>query len=393
MVSEAPEISIAEPAVLGVSVVGDDIATVVRDATGEIVASNYVELADESPNAALDALRELVDSAPFAIDHIALTCARPDVRAHLEFSMNAPGAPEWASAVSFVDLPHALAQVAHRDATGDVAAVVLDRSGALASGASIALVNAEHSSVLASAAVAAPQSVPLTDPQGAGGLVAHLNSLTRGAGATRVVAAGSGAQLPDAVRVIETATGASVAVAAAPVFAVAQSVTEVIAADTRAIPVAAAAVGPAATASVGTAAAAPTTAATGGVGLRWWIIGGAAGLAALLCVVALVALFSGKDGADTPAAVTSTVTVPGPNSVATVTRSGQPDDTQTVVDQQTVTSTVTQPPVTSTATLTVTSTATATATATVTEQETVTSVVTTTVSAPQLGPGNPGAGG
>ena len=388
MVSESPEISIAEPAVLGVSVVGDEIATVVRDATGEIVASNHVELADESPNAALDALRELVDSAPFAIDHIVLTCARPDVRAHLEFSMNAPGAPEWASAVSFVDLPHALAQVAHRDATGDVAAVVLDRFGALASGASIALVNAEHPSVLASAAVTAPQSVPLTDPQGAGGLVAHLNSLTRGAGATRVVAAGSGAQLPDAVRAIETATGTPVTVAAAPVFALAQGVTEVIAADTRAIPVAAAAVGPAAAASVGPAAAAPTT-AMGGVGVRWWIIGGAAGLAALLCVVALVALFTGKDDSGTPAAVTSTVTVPGPTSEVTVTRTGQPD-TQTVVDQQTVTSTVTRPPVTTTATQTVTSTATA--TATVTEQETVTSVVTTTVSAPQLGPGNPGAG-
>ncbi|MGX7695173.1 hypothetical protein ACWPN4_09750 [Gordonia polyisoprenivorans] len=391
MVSESPEISIAEPAVLGVSVVGDEIATVVRDATGEIVASNHVELADESPNAALDALRELVDSAPFTIDHIVLTCARPDVRAHLEFSMNAPGAPEWASAVSFVDLPHALAQVAHRDATGDVAAVVLDRSGALASGASIALVNAEHSSVHASAAVAAPQSVPLTDAQGADGLVAHLNSLTRGAGATRVVAAGSGAQMPDAVRAIETATGSPVTVAAAPVFALAQGVTEVIAADTRAIPVAAAAVGPAAAASVGTAAAAPTT-AMGGVGVRWWIIGGAAGLAALLCVVALVALFTGKDDSGTPAAVTSTVTVPGPTSEVTVTRTGQPD-TQTVVDQQTVTSTVTRPPVTSTATQTVTSTATATATATVTEQETVTSVVTTTVTAPQLGPGNPGAGG
>ena len=391
MVSESPEISIAEPAVLGVSVVGDEIATVVRDATGEIVASNQVELADESPNAALDALRELVDSAPFTIDHIVLTCARPDVRAHLEFSMNAPGAPEWASAVSFVDLPHALAQVAHRDATGDVAAVVLDRSGALASGASIALVNAEHSSVHASAAVAAPQSVPLTDPQGADGLVAHLNSLTRGAGATRVVAAGSGAQMPDSVRAIETATGSPVTVAAAPVFALAQGVTEVIAADTRAIPVAAAAVGPAAAASVGTAAAAPTT-AMGGVGVRWWIIGGAAGLAALLCVVALVALFTGKDDSGTPAAVTSTVTVPGPTSEVTVTRTGQPD-TQTVVDQQTVTSTVTRPPVTSTATQTVTSTATATATATVTEQETVTSVVTTTVTAPQLGPGNPGAGG
>lgn len=389
--SESPEISIAEPAVLGVSVVGDEIATVVRDATGEIVASNHVELADESPNAALDALRELVDSAPFTIDHIVLTCARPDVRAHLEFSMNAPGAPEWASAVSFVDLPHALAQVAHRDATGDVAAVVLDRSGALASGASIALVNAEHSSVHASAAVAAPQSVPLTDAQGADGLVAHLNSLTRGAGATRVVAAGSGAQMPDAVRAIETATGSPVTVAAAPVFALAQGVTEVIAADTRAIPVAAAAVGPAAAASVGTAAAAPTT-AMGGVGVRWWIIGGAAGLAALLCVVALVALFTGKDDSGTPAAVTSTVTVPGPTSEVTVTRTGQPD-TQTVVDQQTVTSTVTRPPVTSTATQTVTSTATATATATVTEQETVTSVVTTTVTAPQLGPGNPGAGG
>ncbi|MGC5248633.1 hypothetical protein ACPXB3_17120 [Gordonia sp. DT219] len=380
--SESPEISIAEPAVLGVSVVGDEIATVVRDATGEIVASNHAELADGSPPAVLDALTELVGSAPFRIAHIVITCARSDVRSHLDFSVNAPGRPDWASAVSFIDLPHALAQAVRRDGTGEVAVVALDRAGALVRGTSIALVDATHASVLGAAEVAPDHALPVTDPVGAGWLVAHLDSLTGGSTVAGVLAVGSGAQMPEAVSAIEAATGASVTVAPAPVFALAQGVTEVITADTRAIPVTSAvAAAPAApTAAAAVAGAKPT--ARHGSGFRWWIIGGAAGLAVLLCLIALVALFSTRGGDDAPAAVTSTVSVPGPTTEVTVTRTSRAD-AETVVDQQTVTRTrtVTPPPVSNT----VTQTATVTATATVTEQETVTSVVTTTVPVPAAG--------
>lgn len=363
---ESPEISIAEPAVLGVSVVADEIATVVRDATGEIVASNHVELADGSPASALEALRELVDTAPFTIDHIVATCARVDVRAHLEFSAHAPGGPAWGSAVSFIDLPHVLAHVARGEGTGVIGALALDRDGSLAVGSSVALVDAQYATVRGAVDVAVGDSIPLTQPAGARALAGYLRSLSRGPGPTRIVAVGSGAQLPEVITAISSATGASVFVGGAPVFALAQGATEAITAETQVIPVMPAPIPMPFGGHSGEA-----TTAIRPSGARWWIIGGAAGLAALLCMVALVAVFTTNNN-DAPAAVTSTVTAPGTTTEVVVTRTGRPD-TETVTNEQTVTRTLTPPAVTSTVAQTTTE------TATVTVQQTVTSVVTSTV--------------
>ncbi|MEP9394941.1 hypothetical protein ABLE92_22295 [Gordonia sp. VNQ95] len=387
--SQSPDLNITGPAVLGVSVLGEEIASVVLDAAGEIVASNFVDLADDSPESALTALTELVDSAPFEIDHIVTTCARPDVRAHLDFALHGPGAPAWAAAVVFVDLPAALAQVAGREGGGVVGVVTLDQSGALATGDTLALVDATAARTIRTAQVSPADAHSLSDAAGATAAAALLRPLTADPSPARFLCVGSGAQLPEVVSAVAAATGRPAAPVGAPVFAVAQGATAVVLADTRAIPVGAAvggaAVGGAAVggAAVGHTApayatddAAPTT-AIGSHGLRWWAIGGAAGVAALLCLAVLVALFTGV-GSETPAAVTSTTTVTGTTGEITVTRAGDPV-TQTVVDEQTVTETTTPPTVTRTTAQTVTQTQTQTQTETQTATQTVTESATATV--------------
>ncbi|MGV9669683.1 hypothetical protein ACWDPV_03685 [Gordonia sp. NPDC003504] len=383
--SQSPDLNITGPAVLGVSVLGEEIASVVLDAAGEIVASNFVDLADDSPESALTALTELVDSAPFEIDHIVTTCARPDVRAHLDFAVHGPGAPAWAAAVVFVDLPAALAQVAGREAGGIVGVVALDQSGALTTGDTLALVDATAARTIRTAQVSPADAHSLSDAAGATAAADLLRPLTVDPSPARFLCVGSGAQLPEVVSAVAAATHRPATAVAAPVFAVAQGATAVVLADTRAIPVGAAfggaAIGGAAVggAAVGHTApafaddAAPTT-ALGSHGLRWWAIGGAAGVAALLCLAVLVALFTGV-GSETPASVTSTTTVTGTTGEVTVTRAGDPV-TQTVVDQQTVTETATPPTVTRTTAQTVTQTQTQTQTATETVTESATATVT-----------------
>ncbi|MGW5523999.1 hypothetical protein [Gordonia sp. NPDC003950] len=374
--SQSPDLNITGPAVLGVSVLGEEVASVVLGAAGEIVASNFVDLADDSPESALTALTELVDSAPFEIDHIVTTCARPDVRAHLDFALHSPSAPAWATAVVFVDLPAALVQVAGRESGGIVGVVALDQSGALATGDTLALVDATAARTIRTAQVSPADAHSLSDAAGATAAADLLRPLTVDPSPARFLCVGSGAQLPEVVSAVAAATNRPTNAVAAPVFAVAQGATAVVLADTRAIPVGAALGG----AAIGGAAlghtapafaddAAPTT-ALGSHGLRWWAIGGAAGVAALLCLAVLVALFTGV-GSESPAAVTSTTTVTGTTGEVTVTRAGEPV-TQTVVDQQTVTETATPPTVTRTTTQTVTQTQTQTATATVTESATAT---------------------
>lgn len=382
--SQVSDIAIVEPAVLGVSVLGEDIATVVRDATGEIVASNHVELADGSADGAFTAFVELVDSAPFTISQIALACASRDVAETFGIGLTGPAAPSWAGSVTSVSMAAALAQAARREADGEVAVVALDRSGAPVVGESLAVVDASHAVALGSAEVAAAQSLPVTDPAGAQSLRAVLDA-AGGYSPTSVMCVGAGAALPGITEAVSAATGRPSRIVPAPVFAIAQGATAVMSSETRRIPTFAPTVAPvgAYTAQTVPAAAAETRASS----LRWWAIGGAIGAAALVCLVTLVALFTG-DGAAVPAATPSTVTVPGTSTEVTVTERGQVA-TETVLDEHTVTTTVTTTaaPQTRTATATETVTATetqtaaATETVTVTEQATVTETVTETAEA------------
>ncbi|WLP92448.1 hypothetical protein [Gordonia sp. NB41Y] len=388
--SQPAEFSVAEPAVLGVSVLGEEIAMVVRDATGDIVASNLVELTDGAPASAAAAFADLVESAPFRVADIVIACARDDVRAHLESVMHGPSAPAWASSVGFVDLPSVLAQAARREADGVVVAVALDGSGAVAAGRTIALVDASHGTAVEALEVPVGQQVPVTYPEGLQPLADYLAASS----VPRVVCVGSGADTPGVVGAIESA-GVRVTVVPAPVFALAQGTTQLLATTTHRITPAVGAAAPVPVAAVAAAvppgaaptapadpallATAPTTSSARGrtgFGLRWWAIGGAAGVAALVCLTVLVALFTGDDGTS-PAATTSTVTVPGTTEQVTVTRTVA-GDAATVTDEQTVTRTVTASPQTRTTERTVTETVTETAEATVTatESETVTETVT-----------------
>ena len=372
-----PDITITEPAVLGVSVLGEDIATVVRDATGEIVASNFVELSDASADGAYAAFSDLVDSAPFTIVQTVIACADASTRAVFEQGLRGEGAPDWAAGVTFVPMSAALAQAARREADGLVAVVALDRAGAVPAGESLALVDASHATAIKATEVAAGQDLPVTDAQGSVALRDALTALAKGIAVTGVLCVGSGAELPGMSDAVATATGLRTTVAPAPIFAIAQGATQVMTADTRLIPV----VGPAAAPSSAAYAAQTTPVAAAGTrtsGLRWWAIGGALGLAALLCLITLVALFSGNGG-DSSTANPSTVTVPGTTSEVTVTERGAAA-TATVVDEQTVTETVTttRSPVTETSTVTETATETSEATVTSTEQTTVTETTTVT---------------
>lgn len=375
--SQSPEMSITEPAVLGVSVLGREIATVVLDAHGDAVASNFVELDEDSPDAVLAALVELVDSAPFAIEHIVTTCARADVHTYLDAVLRGPDGPAWATTLTFVSLPAAMAQMARRETDGTVGVVAVDRSGAVVRGASIAVVDASNGVAIEAAQVGAADAIPLTEPSGVAAVSRHVDALAAGSGVARFLCVGSGAQLPGMLGALESGTGRAVSAVPAPAFALAGSATAIVLSDTGVI----------ATGSGGapiplpvTADAAPTT-VLGGHGLRWWAIGGALGVAALACLTVLVALFTGNDSTS-PVAVTSTTTVTSGAATATVTRSGVPV-TETVVDEQTVTRTETPRTVTRTATPpTVTQTDTATVSApaaTVTERETVSQTVTVTV--------------
>lgn len=69
--------------VLGISVVDDQIASVVRDADGHILASNLVDLPDPSAPAVETAIVELVESVPVVVDQIGVSVSREDVRKHL----------------------------------------------------------------------------------------------------------------------------------------------------------------------------------------------------------------------------------------------------------------------------------------------------------------------
>ncbi|MGW0036846.1 hypothetical protein [Gordonia sp. NPDC003376] len=395
--SQPAEFSVAEPAVLGVSVLGEEIAMVVRDATGDIVASNLVELTDASPTSAAAAFADLVESAPFRVDDIVIACARDDVRAHLESVLHGPSAPAWAASVGFVDLPSVLAQAARREADGVVVAVALDGAGSVAAGRTIALVDASHGTAVEALEVPVSQQIPVTHPEGLRPLADYLAASS----VPRVVCVGSGADTPGVIGAIES-TGVRATVVPAPVFALAQGTTQLLATTTHRIaPMAGVVPVPVAPVSAVAAAAAsrgamppppadPALLATAptpgsargstGFGLRWWAIGGAAGVAALVCLTVLVALFTGDDGTS-PAATTSTVTAPGTTEQVTVTRT-EAGDAATVTDEQTVTRTVTATPQTRTTERTVTETVTQTADATVTatESETVTETVTVTES-------------
>ncbi|MFT4127658.1 MAG: hypothetical protein QM662_15695 [Gordonia sp. (in: high G+C Gram-positive bacteria)] len=332
------ELAIVEPAVLGASVVGNEIATVVRDATGEIVASNLVELSAVTPTAVVAGFAELITSAPFAIDQVIATCARADVRAGLEAAAAAADAPAWMSSMALVDEPVALAEVARREATGMVAVVALDQGGVVAD-RSVAIVDAATGAICDVGRLPGERSAPVTEAAGASDLATTVSALPAAASASTVLCLGSGAASPEVLAAVAAATGRQAIASASPVFALAQGAIDVLSGETRQLPFTAASPSPAAdvpmAATVLTAATAP---ARPKPGLRWWLIGGAAALAALFFATVALALLAARDSGTTASAVTSTVTVPGTSTEITT---GRRVVTATVTEENVVTVTMT----------------------------------------------------
>lgn len=347
--------------VLGISVVEDQIASVVRGIDGAILASNIVDLPDPSSQSAAAAVTELIESVPFEIDRIGICCARPSTQNYLS-STFAPGSgrPGWYHKIWISDIPSALGEVARLETPdrGIVAAVDLDRNCVPSPGLSIVTVDSATGEVLGISEFAYGSPGPVTDPAGAGAVSDAIRSAPGGSSVTSVVLTGTGADVMGAASAIEHAVGRSVAIAAQPALATA----------------------------VGAALAAqrvpdsrPASSAR-----RWWLIGGAAAAALLIVGVTSAAVFAGvsSEVKSDPLPSTSTVTVTGVPETRTVTRTGEAV-TETVTER--ATETVSGPRDTITRTSTVP--------AEPVPAETVTETETVTVTQNPYGGGNQGGAG
>jgi hypothetical protein len=347
--------------ILGISVVEDQVSSVVRSAAGDIVASNLVDLPDPSAQSAESAIHELVDSVPYEIDRIGIACARPATQSYLQTAMS-PGTsrPGWYDKVVVTDLPAALAEVSRAIPTnkGIIAVIDLDRSAIPSPGSSVVTLDSATGEILGTAEFAYGSPGPVTDPAHASSVADAVIAAPGGSSVTSVVCTGPGAEVPGAVAALGYALARPVTVADQPALATA----------------------------VGAAAIAlrPGAVHRGSSNRRWWMIGAAMVGALVLGAIAASAVFAGVDAAEERSAPTSTVTQTPP--AVTVTKTADPvTETRTDVD----TTTVTRPRQTVTRTTTETQTETETATdgSTVTVTETETSTVTA------LPDGGPGGGG
>ncbi|VFA88464.1 Uncharacterised protein [Gordonia paraffinivorans] len=357
--------------VLGISVVDDQIASVVRDADGHVLASNLVDLPDSTAQGAEAAIVELVESVPVVVDRIGVSVSREEVRAHLAraFAPATPGAPEWAANVTVTGHASALAEIACTHATrgGVVAVVDLDRDAAPAAGTTLATVDTTTGAVLGTADFTAGQLGPVTDPDGASRLADAIGGLPRGREISSIVVSGPGAEVPGIAPAIEYAAQRPVTVADNPALTSALG-----AADAAAI-------------ALGAPEPAPHRASTG---RRWWFVGAAIGAAVFLGAVGLTLIVAAERDTPEPAPVTVTRT---PSAVTVTADAKTVTETRTEVETRERTTTVTSTPRPVTRTTTVTESEEP--VATVTETTTTTVTVPVPGQAPAYGPGTPGTPG
>ncbi|MAU80454.1 MULTISPECIES: hypothetical protein [Gordonia] len=352
--------SSSDGSVLGISVVEDRVASVVRGADGDIIASNLVDLPDPSAQSAENAIHELVDSVPYEINRIGVACARPATQSYLQANL-APGTsrPAWYDKVAVTDMPAALAEVARTAAsgTGIVAAIDLDRDAVPSPGSSVVNLDSATGEVLGTAEFAYGSPGPVTDPAHAGAVADAVMAAPGGSAVTSVVLTGPGAEVAGTSAALEYALARPVTVVDQPALA--------------------AAVGAAVLAlRPGAVVRTPST-------RRWWLIGAAMAAALALGAIAASAVFAGVDATEEEPTPTTTVTETA--EASTVTRTAAP---VTEVRTRVATTTVTESrDATSTTTETETETETSTETETVTEQPTETVTETTTVSVAGQTPG------
>lgn len=374
------------PVVLGVSVVGDEIASVVTRSAGggdEIAASNLVDLPDHLPESAAAAITELVESVPFEVDHLVVSCTRPSTRDYLAQTFTpGPSTPAWYQSTSVDDISTAMVAVALRSpgGAGATAVVNLARPGQPADGVCVALVDHTTGQLLDTRDNSTTQGIPVTDPQGADEFARLILSADGGSRLSSVVCVGAGAELPGVAPALEYALARPVSIAEMPALALAAGAAATPAATT---------VMPASESVAGGYTAAPIRAPRDATGLRWWALGAVIGVAVLLGAIGLTALHaSGDDNSATSDSPASTVTVTDTPQRATVTRQDDAvTETETETRREVRTTTVTPPTVTRT---TEAPAATQTETQTVTDTATVTTTVTVTE---QSGGGEGGQGG
>ncbi len=355
--------------VLGISVVDDQIASVVRDADGNILASNLVDLPDPSAQGAEAAIVELVESVPVVVDRIGVSVSREDVRRHLAqaFAPSSPGTPEWADRVTVTDYSAALTEMACTHATrgGVVAVVDLDRDAAPAAGTTLATVDTASGAVLGTTRFEPGQVYPVPDPDGASRLAAAIGKLPRGGEISSIVVAGPGAEVPGIAPAIEYASQRPVTVVDNPSLASALGAADAAAALET----------PGPTQRVST-------------GRRWWFVGAAIGAAVFLGAVGLTLIVAAERDTPEPAPVTVTRT---PAAVTVTADAKTVTETRTEVETRERTTTVTSTPRPVTRTTTVTESEEP--VATVTETTTTTVTVPVPGQAPAYGPGTPGTPG
>ncbi|MBD0863677.1 hypothetical protein IA539_21105 [Gordonia sp. zg691] len=317
--------------VLGISVVDDQITSVVRDADGHVLASNLVDLPDSSAAGAEAAIIELVNSVPVEVDRIGISASREDLRKHLvqAFGPRTAAGEPWYDKVLVTGYASALAEIAcvHSTRGGVVAVVDLDRNAAPAAGTTLATIDTATGSVLGTADFTSGQLAPVTDPEGASQLATAVTKLPRGRDVTSVIVVGPGAQLPGIAPAFEYAAQRPVTVADNPSLASA-----VGAADAAVV-----------------ALAAPAAGARGAsTGKRWWFVGAAIGAAVFLGAIGITLILAAEP--DVPEAAPVTVT----ETPAAVTRTEEATvtETETRTDIRTTTVTSTPRPVTRTTTVT-----------------------------------------
>ncbi|WP_168701647.1 hypothetical protein [Gordonia paraffinivorans] len=317
--------------VLGISVVDDQIASVVRDADGHILASNLVDLPDSSAPAVEAAIVELVESVPVVVDQIGVSVSREDVRKHLAQVFGSDTAADsWYSRVVVTGYASALAEIACTHATrgGVVAVVDLDRDAAPAAGTTVATVDTTSGAVLGTADFTTHRLAPVTDPDGASGLATAVAKLPRGRDITSIIVVGPGAEMPGIAPAFEYAAQRPVTVADNPPLASA-----IGAADAALVALSAPAAGP----RVST-------------GRRWWFVGAAIGAAVFLGAVGLTLILAAEGDTPEPVPVTVTET---PAAVTVTADAKTVTQTETETERaRTTTVTSTPRPVTRTTTVT-----------------------------------------
>ncbi|GAB18726.1 hypothetical protein GOEFS_062_00350, partial [Gordonia effusa NBRC 100432] len=214
--------------VLGIAVVDRQIASVVHDAEGALLASNLVELDVESPSTVEAAINDLVESVPYEVDSIGLACADPHLMETLaQRFVLTPGRPAWYELVTVTDVAPALAQVAIAESQrpGTVAIVNLDENSAPAPGLSIVTVDTATGAITAQSDFDAQhdtaQPSAVIDPAGANTVADAVSSLPGADTLTSVIFTGPGAALPGVAPAFEYAMQRPVQIASQPLYSIA----------------------------------------------------------------------------------------------------------------------------------------------------------------------------